>query len=596
MVGRVGLGFRPTGAARNGPLAGLAFHAAGLLLALVLLVALGGPRTSVTSDEGAGIHQAVMLQRGGWLVRPTLPELDPLLVQQPFLNADAGPKGRAPYAKHPAYPLLLELARRGRPSHGLMVPGVLGTWVAAVAAALMARALRAAATVPTLWLAGLGSPLTIEAQLVLAHAPAAGTAGVAALAAGVVLAPEAFGRKAAGPWVAVAATLILGLAAAATVLLRSEGSLLVGGLVLGALVAGVPWRRSAAAAAALTIGAATARALEIVSVRSIVGAAAAAPAPAPTRSSFLAGRIQAFQASWFDATTNGHPGGLFLALGVTALALAVVGMRLEADKRVVVGLVGLALGGTLAWLVVGNIGLVPGLLPATPWLVAGLALGRPNVLRAGLPRFLAVGSATAAGAILATQYSFGGGVEWGGRFYAVVIPVVAPLMVVALWPDSWRWRRTSATPIILGAVGVTGLVTLGGLIAVRSSHEAVVALADEVAAAARAAPPGRPDDPDQRTVVVGPQRLWPQLLWPHVDEYRWVTADEQRLPCALHGLQAAGFRRLVLLGPSADGLVALAEGQGWRPVEGPAGPRTRLVEAEPSLPVTPPTCPPGTGE
>lgn len=171
----------------------LAIHAAGLLLALVLLAILGGPRTAVSSDEGAGIHQAVLLQRGGWLIEPTLPELDPELAQQPFLRADVGPKGRAPYAKHPAYPLLLELAAGLWWPHGLLVPGILGTWVAAVAAAHLAQALRANAMLPTLWLLGLASPLTVDAQLVLAHAPAAGTAAVAGLASAVVLFPRAFG-------------------------------------------------------------------------------------------------------------------------------------------------------------------------------------------------------------------------------------------------------------------------------------------------------------------------------------------------------------------------------------------------------------------
>lgn len=172
----------------------LAVHGAALLLALIVVVTLGGPRTAVSSDEGAGIHQAVLLQRGGWLVEPTLPELDPDLVQQPFLRADAGPKGRAPYAKHPAYPMVLERTSGLWWPHGLVVPGILGTWVAAVAAALLARALRANAMLPTLWLLGLASPLTVDAQLVLAHAPAAGTAAVAGLASAVALFPDAFGR------------------------------------------------------------------------------------------------------------------------------------------------------------------------------------------------------------------------------------------------------------------------------------------------------------------------------------------------------------------------------------------------------------------
>jgi len=77
------------------------------------------------------------------------------------------------------------------------------------------------------------------------------------------------------------------------------------------------------------------------------------------------------------------------------------------------------------------------------------------------------------------------------------------------------------------------------------------------------------------------------------DSGLWV--DLQRLPCAFHGLRAAGFERLVLLGPSLDEVTALAEPQGWRPVPGSKVGVTVVVEAAATSPATPPICPPGPG-
>ena len=558
-----------------------------------MLVALGGERTAISSDEGAGIHQAALLKRGGWLLTPTLPDLDEERIRQPFYNGDVGPNGRAAYAKHPVYPLLLERVS-GRWSLSLVIPGVLGTWAAAVAAALLARALRARAAIPTLWLIGLGSPLTVDAHLVLAHAPAAGTAAVAALAAAMVLFPGSFGPFAGRRWVPVVSTATAVTAAVATVALRSEGILLVASLALGAVVAGSPRLRAVGLAGALVASAGAARLIEQTFVRLILGASAATvPSPPSSSTGFFAARVEAFHASWLDVGYFGRPGEIFLAIGAAALALAVLGTRFRVRPLVASFFAATAVGATLVWLLLGDTGLVPGLLPASPWLVAGLASFRLSSLRVGLARFLATASAAAAGVILATQYSFGGGVEWGGRFYAIVLPVAGPLAVVALWPSAHRsWRSERVT---LAVVAVTAMVSLGGLMAVRSSHAKTAALAQEVAYAATAAAPGRPEDPDQRSVVVSPQRLWPQLLWPEFDTYRWVTVDRDRLPCALFDLRTAGFHRLVLLGPEAQELVALAGPLGWRELGRPRGRFTRVVEAGPGAFGGPPVCPPGLG-
>ncbi len=336
---------------------------------------------------------------------------------------------------------------------------------------------------------------------------------------------------------------------------------------------------------------ATARAVEVGTTRRIVGTGVSGPTVPASSRGFLAGRAQAFQTSWLDVGHAARPAAALLGLGVAALLLTAVASRSRVRTRVVLALAAAAVGSALAWLLAGDVGLVPGLLPATPWLVAGAVAFRPSALRPVLPRFLVVASAAAAGVILATQYSFGGGVEWGGRFYAVVLPLAAPVAVAALWPASPGWWRSTTGVPALAAVAVTAVVSVGGLLAVRSSHAATADLGRELATAARAAPPGRPGDPDPRAVVVGGQRLWPQLLWPHLDEHRWVTSEREHLPCTFSRLRAAGFGRLVVLGPRVDGLVAVAEPQGWRALPGPPGRFTRLVEAGPARPSTDPVCP-----
>jgi hypothetical protein len=151
---------------------------------------------------------------------------------------------------------------------------------------MLARALRAALVTPTLWLVGLGSPLTFDAHMVLAHAPTAGTAAVAALAAAVVVVPEAFGPRAARRWVPFTAGALACVAGAATVALRSEGILLAIGLAIGVLAAGSSWRRSIPLAAGLVATTVAVRLGELAFVRSILGQSSAARcsrwAPAPS--------------------------------------------------------------------------------------------------------------------------------------------------------------------------------------------------------------------------------------------------------------------------------------------------------------------------
>lgn len=83
----------------------------------MLVAAAGATRagTGVSSDEGAGAYQAVLLDRGRWTLPPTLPELDPPGLRQPFLRAEEGARGGTRTASTPL-PLwcCTWLVRRGR--------------------------------------------------------------------------------------------------------------------------------------------------------------------------------------------------------------------------------------------------------------------------------------------------------------------------------------------------------------------------------------------------------------------------------------------------------------------------------------------------
>lgn len=550
----------------------LALHAAGLLLVLVAATAVTGPGTGVTSDEGGGAYQAVLVDRGRWTVPPTLPELDPEGVRQPFLRAAEGARGRAPYGKHPLYPAVLALARQAAPVGGLVAVSVLGTWLAALAAALLAEQIRTGAGPPALWLVGALSPLAVDATWVLAHAPAAATGAATVLAAERALRhPSSSPRRLAG-WLAAAA-----VAAGLTVGLRTEGLFLVAALAVGIVVCRRPDRRSLLVAAAVLAGGAAARLLEVAAMRAILGSAMPVPAAPAADRGFLAARRQAFEASWLE----GGAGDGLLLVAVGLLVVAAVAHHRRFPAAVLAALGAAAAGLTLAWLA-GGPELVPGLLPATAWLVAGaVVLGR-RAVAPGLPRLLAVTTVVAALGILAIQYSFGGGVEWGGRFYAILLPGAGAL-VSGAWPPDRQRRRQASLALAISLAVVAGLTSTAGVLAVRREHARTDGLERNILAAAALAPPGRPADPDPRPVVFSDRRLWPQLVWRSFDRVRWVTADPSDLTCALVDLRAAGFSRIVVTSKPLAPLVGHAAEAGWR--EDPATPQdgfARVLVPSPS--------------
>jgi hypothetical protein len=136
------------------------------------------------------------------------------------------------------------------------------------------------------------------------------------------------------------------------------------------------------------------------------------------------------------------------------------------------------------------------------------------------------------GAVIATQYAIGGGVEWGGRYFAIVLPLVAPMIVVTLRRFDSRLLNgaLAASMVALGVFGV------GTLRHTRSATSVVVAGVRSAA-----------NDLDGPPVVLSTSRLLPQLDWRGFDTIRWVTPMPDDLSAAGRQLAAADIRQVVLV-------------------------------------------------
>lgn len=531
----------------------LALHAAALAVALGAALLATAPGVSFTSDEGAAIVQARMLEHGqGWRYTNPLAKADPAGRAQPFPHGDAGRKGLAPYAKHPLYPELLRGVDAAFGTAGMYLLSLLGTVLAALVAALIARRIEDRAAVAVLWITGLVSPLFFDSFVVLAHTLAAAAAGTAVLFAFDASRdpPSGEPRPRATRWVRLAA---MGLALAVTELLRSEGLFLGPALAMGAGVLYLT-RRARLRPAVLTGTVAVAVALftrlgEARVVSRILGSTVAIGPPAST-SGFLADRYEGFYRTWLQPAYAGHGRAALLAVGALSAAAAAGILRAPSGRVTQAVLLGAA-AGAYAAAMLSSAGAIPGLLIAFPLVGAGvIVLRRATLERAdGLAAFLLIVSAVAAAGVLLTQYRIGGGVEWGGRYFAYLLPLVVPVLVVAA-ASVGASRRLAFVAALVVAVTLPVL----GVQVLRQSHDAVRSLTRRIDQVAAHAAPGDGGG-DHRPVVVSTERLLPQLAWNRFDRYRWLSPATGDLGAYGPRLARAGIRRIVLVAGDVEGQV-----------------------------------------
>ena len=513
-------------------------HVAALALVLLVLMPLIGTGSSFSADEGASVVQAKSLSAGdGWIVEHPFPDVDAAGANYPLENSERGEKGVAPYAKHPLYPLVLATAHRVAGVTGMIMVSLAGTLCAAGLAALIARRLDEALVRPTLWTLGLASPLLFDGFLVIAHSVAA------ALAAGaVLLALRAADRR------SVATALAVAPCVAAALLFRTEAVFFAGGLALVAGVLGLSSRRSRSALFVVAGGAVVSAVVTIGledrwTAHLAGGASGASPMTTASPSGGgLGSQVRAFVLTWL---TTGYSGpdlvdlALFVMAGGTVLAALVV-RRHAGQDRTVVGLSVLVAAAAVLALAAGPVHLVPGLLIAFPVLAAGMAVLDRRVLRTDTAR-LAFGTfAVFAMGVVATQYERGGSGEWGGRYFALGLPLVVPVVLLAL-RDAGHRLESGTRRVAGGAVVVTmAAMAVMGVATIREQHRRTGAMNSAIRMALASIASDGPQ------VVVATDGALARHAWPVMDDARLLLSYGD-LEDLAGRLESAGVRQFVVV-------------------------------------------------
>ncbi|MFV0258936.1 MAG: hypothetical protein ACK5PP_10870 [Acidimicrobiales bacterium] len=452
-------------------------HAAALALVLAATLAVIPRNGSFSSDDGAYAGAVVALRHGHWYLDRPIPVVDQ--ANEGWINSTITPAGPLPYSVYPAYPRLMTAVvgvvhpgvgadePAARIGLGLRLLPAAGALAAAVTAWLLAARYDRRAAPVAFWLVGTG-PLLVNATTLWAHTLSTALAGVACLAALTVIgnpdppAPVG-GRAGRSPWrPPVGATLALAGTIGAGVLLRSDG--LLWALAVVATLAVVGRSRSDRVAAVVVLGA--------TATAAVAGRAWAASIRAdalPIRTGviglddpgWLAGRLPA---AWRLLLTDLLPGPApFLSItAILAAATAAVILRSHPDhtwpaRRLLWASCGLWLV-QLVLTVTGRIEALPvsGLVAAwpVPFVLIVAARADRDTVRRLLPLLAPV--ALMIVAVLATQYTESGGLQWGGRYLSTAfVPLAVAAAVVG--HDTVR-RHRSPVLALMAAPAVFGLL------------------------------------------------------------------------------------------------------------------------------------------
>lgn len=496
-------------------------HLAGLTAVLVLLVPVVGTSSSFLADEGAAVIQGRSLAAGrGWIVTQPAARFDPGGDYYPVVNAERGTRGFAPLAKHPAYALLVAAAARLGGVAPMVLLSVIGTVLAAGLGAALAGRLDPALTRPTIWAVGLASPLLFDGFLVMAHSLAAALAAAAMLVAVVAISDRR-------------PLMALGVApcVAGAVLLRNEALLFSAALALVATAMGLrrAYRLPAMAVAmSALVGAGAAHLVELAGVGRIVGRSipiSGVPVPV-VAGGFLRARLDGFVITWLVPGYGASPAlGLLLLATVAALGVAALAVRsAPAGRARVLVPAFVAAAAAVASLAVAPTNIVPGLLLAFPMMTPALLLLRRSLFDGPGPRLAMATAGLFALAVIATQYATGGTGEWGGRYFALAIPIVVPVLLLGLYRQGQTLdpllRKGCATTLIVCSLALFAIAVLG----LRANHQQKLRLVDSIEAGEAVAGAGAP--------VVTTWSAAPRFAWSSFDRIAWLRVD------------TAGIRRL----------------------------------------------------
>jgi hypothetical protein len=128
-------------------------------------------------------------------------------------------------------------------------------------------------------------------------------------------------------------------------------------------------------------------------------------------------------------------------------------------------------------------------------------------------------------AVLATQYASGGSGEWGGRYFALGLPLVVPVILLALRNLAASFDRTTVRIATAALCLLTASLSVLAVMTLRDQHDETDAMAAAVDATARSHPAADGGPP----VVLSSDGAAARFAFPVVDRTRWLTTDDDHL-------------------------------------------------------------------
>lgn len=483
--------------------------------------------TPFSPDEGLYAVQVRTLEQGSWAYDYPHADIDPEGRWFPLENVTRVGSRWYPYVGHPAYVWLLRLGVAvAGDVNGLVAPSLLGALLAALAAWWLAIEVgRPAIARAAFWVTAFG-PVLANASVMWAHAPAAALGGAAAALVVRVV------RRGPSLWVAAGLATVL----AAMTLVRSEGLLFAAavGAVLGLAGLRRGGVRTAVGSGAPALAAVVAVLAERSWITSITGSGSVSSVERGVRQqsgSFLAGRVEGALHILVDPS---YDSARSTAVGLVGLGLLVGAVYVHrrgpaAAARVLPVLLGAVIVVFAGRVVTDPDQAATGLFAAWPALVVGLGWCRWRGLPPGLAAALVVVGAFGS-LVLATQYTVGGGLEWGGRFLAPALPVLGVVVALALTEASGRRGVRAA---LLGLVALSAAAAPVAIGAKRAGDDAQI---EQIAAAGG-------------EVIVTHEEVLPRYGWRIDPPAGWLVVPDDDLAPALRALRASGAKRVTAVVP-----------------------------------------------
>jgi len=525
----------------------LSWHGLALLVVLVLIFPLVVGDTVWSADIGARLYQAkLLLTTGDWTTVHPLPEADPDGHFFPihFSTGTEQDFQYLPLPKHPALAWLTVGLFRFGGFAAVVAIQTASTVAAAVGTARLVARTRPRLTVPTLWFTGLLSPLFFDAFVGYAHSLSAALLVWSAVLALQFAEPAEVRLRFVNLRLAAPAFLVAGAC-----LVRTEASLAGMAMAAGLLAGG--WHganRFRWSAAAVVIGGATSLATAGDRLLQPANTGLANPGQGNDPWGGLQGRIEALQQTWFSAGRT-DADLLILVAAVLILAAGLLARQRSQARVATVLLLGAVVASVLRFSLADPV-LVFGLVMACPLLVVGLVRGVPDLWADAEARFCAVTSALFVGAVVATQYRFGGVAEWGGRYFAAGLPFLIVLAMPGLERALAAFPKDQARRLAVLALAAGFIVNLAGLDGLRQSRLRTQALVDEIAQSMLAVDAAGTQA--SRPIVITTVPAIGRLSWDHVDDGRWLLVDKDELGAVARRLAELDVKLFTLVTFESD--------------------------------------------